>query len=184
MVKSVVLVLICMASLLLLQCKNKAAAVQEEAQQTNGIAHDMEMRNPAFAKAKTTFNTWLAGVQGGGSGINMQFAWDAMPENLVMKEAYFRGLHARIQQGQKGYTANFKYVQNGPKDIVMHSDPLQEAVNAPPLPKKKRFPVELLDTQVGIIYEENGELVYTIMNNPIEMPQVAYPSAPPRGEGY
>lgn len=180
--KSLIVALVCTSPLMLTQC-GSTPKKPAEAIVTQPTLPDMKMRNPAFAKAKTTFNTWIAGVQGGGSGINMQFAWVDMPENLVMKEAYFRGLHARILQDQKGYSANFKSNHNGPEDMVMHSDPVQEAGNTPP-PRKKRFPVKLTDQQVGIIYEENGQLVYTVINNPIEMPQVAFPSAPPRGEGY
>lgn len=183
MFKSIFLTTMCAIPLLLTQCKSTKVSAEEELPHTNEIAQNMEMRNPAFAKAETTFYKWIAGVQGGGSGINMSFNWNAMPENLVMKDAYFRGSIARIQQSQKGYSANFVSDQNGPRDLIMHGDSEREAVNTPPVQKLK-FPVTLTDKQVGIIYEENGQLVYTIINNPIEKPQVAYPSAPPRGEGY
>ena len=63
----------------------------------------------------------------------------------------------------------------------MHSDPLQEAANTPP--KKKVFPVVLTDRQVGVIYEENGQQVYTIMNHLEEKPSVALPSAAPGSKG-
>lgn len=182
MLKSIITTVICALPLMLTQCKsNKTAATQ--VQDIEETVQNMEMRNPAFAKAKTTFYKWMAGVQGGGSGITMEFDWNAMPENLVMKDAYFRGMTARIEHGQKGYTANFRSDQNTPKDMIMHSDQEQEAANTPPV-KKAKFPVKLTDKQVGIIYEENGQPVFTILNNLIEKPQVAYPSAPPRGEGY
>ena len=168
---------------LLTQCTSAKVNVAEEVTESNETTQTMEMRNPAFAKAKTTFYKWMAGVQGGGSGITMEFDWNAMPENLVMKDAYFRGGVARIQQSQKGYSANFKSDQNQPQDLIMHGDQEKEAANTPPV-QKMAFPVKLTDKQVGIVYEENGQLVYTIISNPIEKPQVAYPSAPPRGEGY
>lgn len=182
LLKSLIMFVLCAGPLLLTQCGSTTKKTTQETvtQETRPV---MEMRNPTFSKAKTTYNTWIAGIQGGGSGIKMQFAWSDMPENLVMKEAYFRGMHSEIRQGQKGYTANFKTKLNSSEDMVMHSDPVQEAVNTPP-PTKKLFPVELTDQQVGIIYEENGSLVYTIINNLKELPQVAYPSAPPREEGY
>jgi len=183
MFKSALLALICMAPLLLTQCKSKAVTVQEEAQQTNEIIKDMEMRNPAFAKAKTTFYKLSSGVQGGGTSIHMEFDWNAMPENLVMKDAYFRGLSSTIYQGQKGYTAIFSHQQNQPQDVIMHNDPLQEAANTPPPPKKRAFPVTLADSQVGVIYEENGQLVYTILNHLEEKPEVALPGAAPGVKG-
>lgn len=180
MLKTMITIVICVLPLMLTQCKSNTGIQIQEIEET---VQTMEMRNPAFAKAKTTYNTYVAGVQGGGSGINMQFGWVDIPENFVMKEAYFKGMQARIQQGAQGYTAHFNAKQNSPEDMVMHSDPVQEATNTPPQ-GKKRFPVELTDKQVGIVYEENRTLVYTIINNPIEKPKVAYPSAPPRGEGY
>jgi len=183
MFRSIILTAVCAVPLLLTQCKSKDVMAGDEVQGTNEIVQNMEMRNPAFAKATTTFYKWMAGVQGGGSGITMVFDWRAMPENLVMKDAYFRGLVTSIKQDQKGYSANFVSDENGPKDLIMHSDPEEEAANTPPV-KKAAFPVKLTNKQVGIVYEENGQLVYTIINNPTEKPQVAYPSAPPRGEGY
>ena len=182
MLKPILLTLLCTMPLALTQCKT-TTTVTEDVQQIEETAQTMEMRNPAFAKAKTTFYKWMAGVQGGGSGITMEFGWNAMPENLVMKDAYFRGGIARIRQSQKGYSANFISDQKQPQDMIMHGDQEQEAANTPPV-RKMAFPTELTDKQVGIIYEENGQLVYTIINNPVEKPQVAYPSAPPRGEGY
>lgn len=179
MLKSLFTILICSLLLTLTQCKSNkpTTQVQEE------ILQDMEMRNPAFAKAQPTFHKWVAGVEGGGSGITMIFTWQYLPENIVMKEAYFRGHSAPIKQNQKGYTANFIDGTNAPEDMVMHSDATQEAVNTPPKARKV-FPTALTNTQVGIIYEENGQLVYTIINNPMEKPQVALPTAPPRGEGF
>lgn len=180
MFKSVILTILFIAPLLLTQCKSTAGSTQEATVQTNEIPQDMEMRNPAFAKAITTYHKWSAGVKEGGSGIAMQFGWNAMPENVVMRDAYFRGMTASIQQNQKGYSAHFTTGQKGTKDIIMHSDPEQEAVNTPPVQKIK-FPTALTETQVGIIYEENGQLVYTIIQNSMEQPEVALPQAPPSG---
>jgi len=183
MFKTILLIIVCMTALLLTQCKSQAVTVQEEAQETNIIEQEMEMRNPAFAKAKTTFYKWSAGIQEGGTGIHMEFDWKVMPENLVMKDAFFRGLSASIQQGQKGYLAIFSFRQNQAQDVVMHNNPLQEAVNTPPPPKRRAFPVALEDNQVGVIYEENGQLVYTILNHLEEKPQVALPGAAPGVKG-
>lgn len=176
-------VAICALLLLLTQCKSSTTAadrVQEIEKQT---VQKMEMRTPAFAKAKTTFYKWTAGLQGGGTGIHMEFDWNALPENLVMKVAYFRGLKAPIQQGQQGYSANFAENTHTPEDMIMHGDAVQEAANRPPK-KRKKFPVKLTEQQVGILYEENGQLVYTIINNTLEQPEVALPSAAPQDKGY
>lgn len=181
MFKNLLIASVCVAPLLLSQCKSTTSTA-ETVTPINQTAQDMEMRNPAFAKAKTTFHTWLAGTQEGGSGIKMEFDWKEVPENLVFKQAFFRGMTAPIQQGQSGYWANFTLGQNAPKDVIMHSDQAQEAVNTPPA-QKATFPVKLTDKEVGIIYEENGQLLYTIINNLTEKPQIAYPSAPPKGDG-
>lgn len=178
MLKSIITVCICLSSLLLTQCKSSIPAIVNEEIQT-----DLELRNPVFAKAQPSFHKWVAGIEGGGSGIAMDFGWNALPENLVMKEAYFRNLWAPIQYGDQGYIANFNDQQNMPKDMIMHGDATQEAVNTPPEPRKT-FAVALTEQQVGIIYEENGQLVYTILNNPIEKPQVALPAAAPKEKGF
>lgn len=178
MFKTIILALLFSSPLLFTQCKSAGTTQLEDAQQTNKKTQNMEKRNPAFAKANTIYQRWSAGIQEGGFGFSMQFGWSALPENLVMKEAYFRGMKAKILQNEKGYLANFTSGANGPKDIVMHSDPVKEAVNTPPA-KESKFPEALTDTQVGIVYEENGQLVYTILENLTETPEIALPQAPP-----
>ena len=172
----------CVLLLLLIQCKSPIN-VLDEASQTEKTAPQMEERISPYAQAEVRFHKWVAGTQEGASGIDMTFGWTFLPDNLVMKDAYFRGFIAPMKQDRNGYSAYFKNGDNALQDVIMHRDPLQEAVNTPPV-KQNRFPVKLTDQQVGIVYEEDGhQLVYMIMENLIEESQVVYPSTAPSEKG-
>ena len=182
MLKAKIIIPICTLLLLSIQCKSPVKVV-DEASQTEETIPQMEERKSPFAQAEIRFHKWVTGTQGGGSGIDMTFGWTFLPDNLVMKKAYFRELSAPMKQDRNGYSAYFRNGQNTPQDVIMHSDPLQEAANTPSV-KPSRFPVKLTDQQVGVIYEEDGhQLVYMIMENLVEESPVAYPSAPPSEKG-
>lgn len=172
MLKLIKTAFVCFSVLLLTQCKNAEAPVTNKQK-------IIEMHNPIFADEEVNFRKWIAGVKGGGSGITMTFGWNGLPENLVMKEAYFRNLWAPIENVEQVYIANFNDKQNMPKDMIMHGDVMQEAINTSPKPNKT-FPVTLTANQVGLIYEESGKLAYTIINNPIEKSPIALPVASPQ----
>lgn len=163
--------------LLLVQCKSATIAI-DDVHQTKTTESQMELRNPVFADTEVVFYKWVKGVEAGDSGITMTFLWNELPNNIVMKEAYFRDLITPIKLNQKGYKAFFKYGEKTPQDIIMHSDPLQEIGNTPPV-HEKHFPVALTDQQVGIIYEDNGQIAYTIIGNLIEQPQASFPNMQP-----
>lgn len=125
---------------------------------------------------------WVAGVQGGGSGINLYIPIsDEIPQNIQLDSIYFRGKAAKLES-IKGktvlYVARFENNFNQKNDIVMSNDPKQEYGNeAPSL--QTNIPFDLKDSEGVVSYKEADKTKYFKIGNITEKLPEHYPSAPP-----
>ncbi|MEZ4801615.1 MAG: hypothetical protein R2797_02500 [Gelidibacter sp.] len=128
---------------------------------------------------------WIAGVKGGGSGINLFLdIKNQIPQNIQLDSAYFRGRVAKIELIEDKntiYVARFDSDFNQKTDIVMSSDPNEEYGNQAPKINGK-FPFELKDSECVISFKEQNETKYFKIENIVERHLQNYPSAPTHQE--
>jgi len=137
------------------------------------------LSNPDFIGEGSYYQTWVAGVQGGGSGLNFYIDVQDIPESVTLMAIYFKDKKGAVIAHNGVYSASFLTDQNSQPDVIMHSDPLEEAVNTPPTPKVT-FPFELGAEEAGISYEEKGMLHYAKISKVENKGHIALPSAPPQ----
>ncbi|RMB63272.1 hypothetical protein EAX61_02430 [Dokdonia sinensis] len=116
-----------------------------------------------FNGGNSYYETWIAGVQGGGSGVNLFLDFKNVPEDVILKEAYFQEMRATITLENGQYVARFKTALNNARDIVMSKDPVEEMVNTPSSKEMFKFPLE--ENEAGITYMQNGALRYAKIAN-------------------
>ena len=126
--------------------------------------------------------SWVAGVKGGGSGINVFIP--VKDTSIALDTIFFRGQKAKLEfndDDQPLYVGRFKTSFNQKQDIILSSDMNEEAKNELPT-LKEEMPFEFNDDECVISYRKGSQtLFYKISNIKIEQP-LHYPSAPPKGQ--
>ena len=135
----------------------------------------LEKTNP-FTFEKPYFQSWVAGIQGGGSGINLYLP--IQNTTLKLDSAYFRNMTSKVQIINTGYVSRFKTALNQKEDIIMSSEENAEYGNQFPQ-NKNPFPFQLKENECVISYTEDDKTKYFKITNLFEMPIQQYPSAPP-----
>ena len=122
---------------------------------------------------------WIAGVQGGGSGINLFIPTEQ--SSITLDSVYFRNKAVKLEPNPKEgilYIGRFKSEFNQKKGIIMSNEPNAEYGN-PLLETKKKTPFELKDTECVISYIHSGKTKYFKIENIAEKRMIPYPSALP-----
>ena len=132
---------------------------------------------PSFELGNIWFQKWVAGVQGGGSGIHFYMMVETNKNHVVFDSVYFRGLKAKLEVGKMGYIASFKTGLNQKEDLVMDAESNQEYGNKPPKPDNT-FPFKLEDYECVLQYTEHGKTMYYKVTTVVEKQTEYYPSAP------
>lgn len=126
--------------------------------------------------------SWVAGVEGGGSGINLFIPLpEDIPENIQWDSIYFRGKVAKLEiiDGTPlMLVGRFKKQFNQKKDIVMSSDSNLEYGNEL-LKLEDKIPFDLKDYECVISYIRGSKKEYYKFEKVIEKTPEYYPSAPP-----
>lgn len=122
---------------------------------------------------------WIAGVEGGGSGLNI-FIPTAI-SSIELDSVYFRGKAAKLESNPRNgilYIGRFKDESNQMDDIIISSEPNAEYNNPiPRLPKK--IPFELKENEGVVSYKKDNKTYYFKIENVSERNLISYPSAPP-----
>ena len=124
------------------------------------------------------YNSWVAGVQGGGSGTNV-FLPLKENGNIVIDSLHFRGEKAAVETRNKLIIGRFKSSVNQKKDIIMSSNP-QDEYNNNRLLIRDASPFKLTQNDCVISYSVNGKRLYYKISNLKKGESIAYPSAPPK----
>ncbi len=129
---------------------------------------------------KIEIQHWMAGIQGGGSGINMEIQ---VPEKTTIKldSVFYKGLRAKVIPARTDYIAKFISAENQKRKIVMSNKPNSEYGNELPVIIQKS-PFDLKDNECVLSYKEAGKTKYFKYSNVIEKPRQDFPSAPPRNQ--
>ena len=125
------------------------------------------------------YQEWTAGVQGGGSGINLFIP--VIDSDIILEKVFFRGEEAKLEvkpSNPKLYIGRFKTEINQPKDIILSSDPKEEYNNTIPQ-KETSIPFNLEDNECVISYSIDGSTKYFKISNIRKEPAINYPSALP-----
>lgn len=128
--------------------------------------------------------TWVAGIQGGGSGLNLYIPTSHMTlDHQTLDSVYFRGQVAKleIKEGSDGiiYVGRFQSNFNQPKDdVILSSDQTEEYQNKLPI-KTIQIPFELGDDECVVSYQKNDKTLNYKISNIVQKAPLNYPSAPP-----
>ena len=124
------------------------------------------------------FQNWVAGVKGGGSGVNLFIPIISNTNNIILDSVYFRGKKVKLElKNNTLYVGYFKSLINEKKDIVMSSNRIEELNN--PVPKiPKNIPFKLENNECVVSYKNNGKTKYHKLSNITEKEKQYLPSAP------
>ena len=133
----------------------------------------------SFKLGEVSYQKWIAGVQGGGSGYHMLIHVISNKNNVIFDSIFFRGYRAKIEIGKIAYVAQIKTEINQREDLIMSHNGHDEFGNKTPL-KAPDFPFKLQHDACVISYIENHTTKYYKVENLLEKPKEEYPSAPPK----
>lgn len=126
--------------------------------------------------------SWVAGVKGGGSGVNLFIpVLEKLPQNIQLDSVYFRGKVAKLEllNGQTTlYVGRFKSEFNQKDGGIIESDkPLANSDQTTEI--DRNIPFDLKDSECVISYKKGSETQYFKIENVVEKQPEHYPNAPP-----
>jgi hypothetical protein len=127
-----------------------------------------------------SYQSWVAGIEGGGAGVNLFIPIVMNTNNIVLDSVYFQGKQVKLEQKNKSlYVGRFKKATNQKKDIVMSSDRLAEVNNPiPEIPKK--IPFEIKEDECVVSFIDEKKTKYYKISGIIKKEAQFYPKTPPR----
>ena len=132
--------------------------------------------NAPFTVTKSHFQKWVAGVQGGGSGVTVYFTIIDIEQDVDLQEVYFGNQQTKLTKKPNAsslFIGSFK--DEARQDMIMDGESLSESQNSPP----KKIPFQLAANEAIIKYIQNDKEKYFKVENMEEKPLIAYPSANP-----
>jgi len=123
--------------------------------------------------------SWVAGVSGGGSGLNLFIP--IIDNSILLDSVYFRGKVAKLEvkpANLKLYIARFKTEFNEPLDIILSIDQKQEHPNKLPV-KNVEIPFDLKDDECVVTYKQDTKTLYYKISNVRQQEPLNYPMAAP-----
>ncbi len=122
--------------------------------------------------AEASHQNWVAGVRGGGSGINFYLELKTeLPTNIQLKKVIFRGYEVPFEkQDNLHFQAMIKTLGNQQK----HDDDNSQTYTSP------KNALTLANNEAILIYLKKGKEYQQKITNVIEKPALEYPSARPK----
>ena len=119
-----------------------------------------------------SYETWVAGVRGGGSGINFYLELKSeLPSNVELKKVIFRGYEVSFEkQDNLHFQAMIKTSGNQQKFDGDDSQIYTSPKNA----------LTLAENEAILIFTKDGKEYQQKITNVIEKPSLEYPSAKPK----
>ncbi|WP_298237159.1 hypothetical protein [uncultured Algibacter sp.] len=129
---------------------------------------------------QVNYQSWVAGIQGGGAGVNLFIPIVSNSNNVVLDSVYFQGKQVKLEQKNKSlFVGRFKKITNQKNDIVMSSNRLAEVNNPiPEIPKK--IPFELREDECVVSFKDGKKIKYYKISGILKKEAQFYPKAPPR----
>lgn len=128
------------------------------------------------------YQTWVAGIEGGGSGINLFIPVISKPEEIELDSLYFRGKKSTVEWSKSNMIiGRFTSIAYNKKDLIMTNEPYGEYGNH--VPKiSENIPFELEENECVLSYIENGQLKFMKISGIEKREPKFYPSAPQKDE--
>ena len=119
-----------------------------------------------------SYQGWVAGVRGGGSGINFYIDLKSeLPANIELKKVIFRGYEVPFEkQDNLHFQAMIKTPGNQQKFDGDDSQIFTSPKNA----------LTLADNEAILVFSKNGKEYQQKITNVVEKPALEYPSAKPK----
>ena len=126
-------------------------------------------------ESKTTgiyFQTWVAGVRGGGSGLNLVISKSFL-KDIIPKQVYFRNKISTVEKKEFDFIAYYKGELNQLENINTEDEGNRNESD-------KTFPFDLKDNEAIISYLSAGKIKYLRVVNITEKESIPYPSVRPQ----
>jgi hypothetical protein len=119
---------------------------------------------------EVSFEQWVAGVQGGGSGINFMVELNTpLEEGITLEKVQFKTYEAVFEKNSELFYVT--YIRTKVNQLKLYEEGSKEYGNEPPLPD-----FGLQPNQARLFFKENGKAKEVVIDNVIEKPLLAYPS--------
>lgn len=125
---------------------------------------------------EVSYRKWVAGIQGGGSGITIYIDLkEALGQNIKFEKAQINTFEtSSIEKiDDLHYLAHVKTHTN---DLKLDENPEEEYGNEVP----KKTDISLKEGQVKLFFSKNGKEVYQMIEKVKQKPMIAYPSTRPK----
>jgi hypothetical protein len=127
------------------------------------------------------YEEWTGGAPGSGSGVTLYFPASII-EGHQLESVYFRGMENNVAS----FTSNDKQMLvtrfSFPNtDREMSLDPKNEYGNE--APQMEGLPIKLLKDEAVIAFEVDGKTKLVKLEGITQKESIAFPGAPPQGDG-
>jgi hypothetical protein len=134
---------------------------------------DIVQEEPQLKVYRAYFKEWYAGIDVGGTGINLFFPNVNSDNAVEVDSVFFRRLKGKLVKGRNTYTAILKSDSKYYKHISAVYTPSAE------LDKQANFPFNLKEHECVISYKRNGVIKYQKITNVVEREGQYYKYGPP-----
>lgn len=135
---------------------------------------DLELQKASDTIDAVYFQKWIAGVRGGGSGVNFYVNLKApLEKDVILEKVQFESYEASfVKTSDTSYVAYIK-TDGNQNDMVLDSNPEKEYGN-----KAQDF--NLKPNEANLYFRFNGKESIKNLQNIKEKPMLAYPSVKPK----
>lgn len=135
-----------------------------------------EFLSQDFPISEIYYQSWVAGIRGGGSGINVHLTFkEKLPSNVLLKSMqllHYTTFEIDIMENSQ-YIGRIKTERN---QLNLDENPVDEYGNEVPVKKDN----SLKEGQVLLTFEKDGKEFTRLIENVKQVEMLAYPSAKPR----
>lgn len=148
--------------IVLFQCKSSSETIKIDNTRKLEAVNDLQ----------TYYQTWVAGVQGGGSGVNLVLSKSFL-NDIIPIEVYFRNKIAPAMEKQFEFTAYFKGDRNQLENLQTENEGNIVA-------NEEMYPFDLKDNEAIISYLHLGIKKHLKITNIPQKESPAYPRTRPQ----
>jgi len=132
------------------------------------------VKNPPFKILEVYSQKWVAGIEEAGSGTNFHILFNEIKKGVSIEKIFFRKNDIILIPSLKNSNSFVASINHNTKrDIIMDSNPINEAKNTPPMP----FQFDLKDNEAILQYKIKDKIKFYKILNVSEKPILAYPQS-------
>jgi hypothetical protein len=121
--------------------------------------YHLEKQSP-FKIEKATYHEWVAGVKGGGAGIDISLIIKEYDTTkVVLDSVFFRGKKAKIADSRGVFVAYFRLNSNLQEELIVPKNPQEKVLESDKAIKKFPF-INLTNEEAVVSFVENNKTKY------------------------